>query len=490
MRIKPNLRTLLFLIFLVSFIFLFLNENPFIVTSSKFQFSSFIPSDLLIEDVWYAIYFQDTFVGYSNFFMGVRDLKEGGGYILKTTSQLKVPILGVMQSINLVGKIKLSSSYRLQEANFRVTSKKYYFQGSLIKKDNDNYYLTISSPTQNIKKIVSIKNELIAPMFTPLSLSHVPLREKVTFSLYDPFLERRMKVILKNMGKQFIEYRGKKVKAYVIDMEVDDVKGKLFVDSKGRVLREEFLGFKFVKEEPTNLFKKNVTGKAQDLVQHFAIETGPLPNKENLTYLKIKVSGIPKEYIREDFNQKVYPQDDGFIVEIYKKDIEEVEDLPLKSEKFEKYLKEDEFIKFNSPLVKKILSSVVKDERNPLTILKKLSTWISENIKIVPTVSLPQTLDVLKMKQGDCGELSALLAGFLRGAGIPAYVNIGLVYMEGKFFYHAWVSLYVGEWIDTDPALNQLIADVTHIKLLEGLRSQFEIFKIIGNLRIKIIEYK
>jgi hypothetical protein len=68
-------------------------------------------------------------------------------------------------------------------------------------------------------------------------------------------------------------------------------------------------------------------------------------------------------------------------------------------------------------------------------------------------------------------------------------VNIGLVYEEGRFFYHAWVSLYVGEWIDTDPALNQLIADPTHIKLLKGFKDQFEIFKIIGKLQIEIIDY-
>lgn len=422
--------------------------------------------------------------------MEVKDLKEGGGYILKTTSQLKVPILGVMRSINLVSKIELSPGYRLQKADFRLTSKKYYFEGSLIRKHNQNYYLRIKSPTQDIEKIVSIKNELITPMFTPLSLTHVPLRKEVTFSLYDPFLERKMKIILKNTGKQFIEYADKKVEAYQVEMQVDEAKGKIFVDSKGRVLKEEFLGFQFVKEEPGDLFKKDVIKKGGDLIQHFAIEGGWLPDKRKLKYLKLKVRGIDKKYLREDFNQKVYPEDDGFIVEIYKKDIFQVKDLPFNSEKFGEYLKEDEFIKFNSPSVRKILSSVVKDEKNPLTILKKLFIWIRKNIKIVPTVSLPQTLDVLKMRQGDCGEISALLAGFLRGAGIPAYVNIGLVYMEGKFFYHAWVSLYAGEWIDTDPALNQLFADVTHIKLLKGLRGQFEIFKIIGNLKIKIVEYR
>lgn len=115
---------------------------------------------------------------------------------------------------------------------------------------------------------------------------------------------------------------------------------------------------------------------------------------------------------------------------------------------------------------------------------------MNENIKKVPSITIPNTLDVLKLKQGDCGELSALMAGFLRSLGIPAYVNIGIVYNEGRFFYHAWISAYVGEWIDTDPALNQLIADPTHIKLLTGLENQFELFKIISKIKMEILDYQ
>ena len=89
----------------------------------------------------------------------------------------------------------------------------------------------------------------------------------------------------------------------------------------------------------------------------------------------------------------------------------------------------------------------------------------------------------------NCSEISALMVGFLRSIGIPSYVNIGLVHQDGRFFYHAWVSAYVGEWIDTDPALGQLIADATHIKLAKGLESQFKIFKFLNNLDLEVIEF-
>ena len=180
----------------------------------------------------------------------------------------------------------------------------------------------------------------------------------------------------------------------------------------------------------------------------------------------------------------------GVVDEVTTKYPRTIKNLPLPEEGFEAYLGEDEAIKCNDALIKETVAAIIKGEKDPFIIVKKLSAWINKNIKKIPTVSFPNTLDVLKVKQGDCGELSALLVGLLRSAGVPAYVNIGIVYEEGRFFYHAWVSAYVGEWIDTDPALNQLIADATHIKLLKGFKNQFEIFKIIGKLKVDILEYK
>jgi transglutaminase-like putative cysteine protease len=194
--------------------------------------------------------------------------------------------------------------------------------------------------------------------------------------------------------------------------------------------------------------------------------------------------------IKEHFNQKVTPYTNGVTVEIFKKEPKKKESLPFSGEEFAQYLKEEEFIQFNTPLMEKTVNSIISDEKDPLIILEKIFNWIEANVTITPTISFPNTLDVLKMKQGDCGELSALLVGFLRRLGIPAYVNIGLVHLDGIFYYHAWVSMYVGEWIDTDPALRQLIADASHIKLFQGLRGQFEIPKIIGNVKINVVEYR
>ena len=90
---------------------------------------------------------------------------------------------------------------------------------------------------------------------------------------------------------------------------------------------------------------------------------------------------------------------------------------------------------------------------------------------------------------GDCNEHAVLLAALARAAGIPARVEAGLVYMDGRFYYHAWNSLYLGEWITADALMNQLPADITHIRLVRGASSeQAEILGAVGKISIQILK--
>ncbi len=482
-------RFLFILFFVISFLFLCYLESPFNLRS----FSYPIPSDVLIEDSWYAIYFYNNFIGYSHFFVRVQDIKNGGGYLIKNNLRLKIPVLGYVQPLSVDIEIKLLPNYRLNQGYFKIVSQNYFVKGIIKKYKKSFYFLSIKTPTSEIKKTISIKNEIVNSLFTPISLNYIPLKKKLVYFVYDPFLDKKIKIILKNKGKRLVKLENKERKVYEIEIDIEGIKCYILTDLKGRIIQEEILGFKLVRKDFHSIFEKDFHNFRSDLIQFFAIPGKCIPNKEKLSYLKIKIKGLSPRDIIEDFNQKVYIEDNGIIVEVYKKEPilwEDLDKIAMNREAFKEYLIENRFIKFNTLLVKNTVNSIVKHEKNSYIIIQKLMQWIDKNIKKVPTLSIPNTLDVLKMRQGDCGEISALFVGFLRSLGIPSYVNIGLVQINGKFFYHAWVSAYVGEWIDIDPALGQLIADPTHIKLFKGFKNQFEISKIIGNIQIEIIDYK
>jgi len=66
---------------------------------------------------------------------------------------------------------------------------------------------------------------------------------------------------------------------------------------------------------------------------------------------------------------------------------------------------------------------------------------------------------------------------------------VGLVYVDGSFFYHAWPEVWLDGWVAVDPTLDQLPADAAHIRfLIGGLARQVEIVRLIGNLEIEVLD--
>ncbi|MBW1895956.1 MAG: transglutaminase domain-containing protein, partial [Deltaproteobacteria bacterium] len=105
------------------------------------------------------------------------------------------------------------------------------------------------------------------------------------------------------------------------------------------------------------------------------------------------------------------------------------------------------------------------------------------------TVSVPNALDTLKMKAGDCNEHAVLFAALARAAGIAAKVSVGLVYTRDRFYYHAWNEVFLRHWVAVDALMGQMPADVTHIKFVEGdLSRQAEIVRVIGQVKIKVLD--
>jgi transglutaminase-like putative cysteine protease len=92
---------------------------------------------------------------------------------------------------------------------------------------------------------------------------------------------------------------------------------------------------------------------------------------------------------------------------------------------------------------------------------------------------------------GDCNEHTILYTGLARSVGLPTKVAAGLVYVKGKFYYHAWPEVYLGQWVAIDPTLNQFPADATHIRLIEGgLERQAELIQLMGKVSLDILGFQ
>jgi len=155
------------------------------------------------------------------------------------------------------------------------------------------------------------------------------------------------------------------------------------------------------------------------------------------------------------------------------------------------YLRPEPLIQSDHERIRSLAESIVSGppSQTPLDKARRLMQWVHLHIEKRPVLSMPDALSTLENRMGDCNEHAMLLAALARAAGIPARVEAGLVYLKGKFYYHAWNLLYVGRWVTADAVFGQLPADVTHLRFVTGsMQQQLNLAGVIGNLTIDILD--
>ena len=126
--------------------------------------------------------------------------------------------------------------------------------------------------------------------------------------------------------------------------------------------------------------------------------------------------------------------------------------------------------------------------QDPSRVAQELTRSVYGMLEKRITFSVPNAVQVLETLQGDCNEHTVLYVALARALGLPARTAIGLVYVNGAFFYHAWPEVWLDEWVAVDPTFGQFPADASHIRfVIGGLAQQVEIVRLIGNLDIEVI---
>jgi hypothetical protein len=129
-----------------------------------------------------------------------------------------------------------------------------------------------------------------------------------------------------------------------------------------------------------------------------------------------------------------------------------------------------------------------RGSNDPLRAAQRLTDAVYGMIRKEITFSLPSATQVLETRRGDCNEHTVLYIAMARAIGLPARAAVGLVYLDGSFFYHAWPEVWLGEWVAMDPTFGQTPADAAHLRFVTGgLAQQVEVARLIGNLQIEVV---
>lgn len=137
--------------------------------------------------------------------------------------------------------------------------------------------------------------------------------------------------------------------------------------------------------------------------------------------------------------------------------------LPITAHEVSAYLTPSKEIPADDKSVADKAREIAGADRDAWSVATKLAKWTFENLKW-KRVDYADAAQTLATREADCYEFSKLYVAMARSLGLPARVVSGFAYSGGSFGGHAWVEVYVGDWIEIDPTWGTSFVDATHIK--------------------------
>ena len=272
-----------------------------------------------------------------------------------------------------------------------------------------------------------------------------------------------------------------------------------WVDEDGRILSaSSALGFTMEKTEYelARQAQEDASGQAslaidEDVILSTAVRSnvdlGAVEEHDLLRFrlTGVELSGFQLEGGRQSLN--------GDTLTVRREDWDAVDpgfSLPYKLMDFRETLEAEPLIQSDNPRIQEAARQAVgRWLRNPKEAAGRLTRRVDSMLEKSVTFSVPSALQVLESRQGDCNEHTVLYVAMARSLGLPARTAVGLVYLDGSFFYHAWPEVWLGEWVAVDPTFGQYPADAAHIRfVVGGLAQQVEIIRLIGRLNIEVLE--
>ena len=446
--------------------------------------------DLGSEEEWLGIYSGDEKIGYSH--TVIKPLEDGVEFIEE--SRIRMTILGTDQDVKLQSTYLLNG-YKLQAFHFTMKAGSVELKA---KGKREGKELKIETTSVSGKTYISFpldKEPLVSPILNKWLIDQKPsVGNEYEVTLFDPSSilmgvdAADLRATLSIEGQERIRIPLGTFETYRVKTVFTGAEERSWITGKGDVIKEVSPpGLIAVRESKDRVLGESLA--SFDIVEKTAISSDVvLENARSLKLLRVKVDGIESaEGLNLGDNNRQFYKDG--LIEVRVGDISRVStySIPYKGEDFKSYLEPSGLIQSDDQKIIHRAKRIVEEERDSIGVVRKISDWVYNNVEKAATLSIPNALDVLETRKGDCNEHSALFAALARAAGIPTKIVLGVVFLDGKFYYHAWNEVFVGSWIAVDPTLGQVPADASHIKFIEGdLSKTFEIIKVVGNIRLEI----
>jgi len=204
--------------------------------------------------------------------------------------------------------------------------------------------------------------------------------------------------------------------------------------------------------------------------------------------LAVRLGGQPLEGLALDGGRQRLAGDTVFITREGSRELDAGYRLPIGRRELAPFVRAEPLLQSDDPRLQAQARQILGRVRQADDAAARLTEWVHQNVRNEVTASIPSALDVLDLQRGDAGEHTVLFVALARAVGLPARNVTGLMYLDGRFYYHAWPEVYLNGWVAVDPTFGQFPADAGHLRLsIGGLARQLELVRLVGGLTIEVL---
>jgi len=439
------------------------------------------------RETWMSISQHGQKIGYSH----RQFSRSNEGFRVVEFVFMRINMMGMIQDMRYRTEGMFQQDLSLSSFNFDLQSNLFQFKARGISDGKTLILLTGPSGSERRTQL-PLERETFLPvgLLEILNTKNLKPGFSRTLHIFDPATQATRPLKIAILGEETISVLGRQENALKVSLDFMGAPQYAWISKDGTVLKEEgFLGIRLEQVSREEALARLPVSAGADLGEIASIPANKtLDEVHRLMELKVRLDRIETEGLSLDGGRQSYRDK---VLTIRKESFQRSNSLGTEKRIFEDgktYLESTPFIQADHPEILSKTMEIVSPNDSVRVKANKLVSWVNQNIQKRPVLSVPNALETLQRRLGDCNEHAVLLAALARASAIPAQVEAGLVYQEGRFYYHAWNVLYVGGWMTADAVMNQLPADVTHIRLVRGMERQVDLMGAMGRVQLDILD--
>jgi hypothetical protein len=231
------------------------------------------------------------------------------------------------------------------------------------------------------------------------------------------------------------------------------------------------------------------TGRTRDdIIESTAIAANAPIDKRRISQLTVLLKNVPLGGFDLDGDRQILRNDTLTVIREDPSSLRPSFTLPSTHARYPAELRPEPLIQSKDPQIVALATRIAAGSRDPVVVAERLTRWVHDSLEKEITFGIPNALQVLKTRSGDCNEHTQLYVALARALGLPARSAAGLALVKGKFYYHAWPEVYLGRWTAVDPTFGQFPADAAHLRFtIGGLVRQADLLRLIGQLDVDVL---